>query len=105
MRLLTQALEKQIPGLYTTERVPILEKVAWAKLFHPATSWSWYVLEYDGRDTCFGLVVGLETELGYFSLRELRSSEYFGLQVERDKLFQPTQLQDLPVYDIERVAA
>ena len=104
MQLLTKELERKIPKLYQTERVELLDKVAYAKFFHPVSNWTWYVIEYDGMDTCFGLVVGHETEFGYFSLEEL-SQVGFGLPIERDRHFKPTQIQDLPVHDIERVAA
>ena len=105
MKLLTKAIAAKLPELYKTESMPLPEKVAYAKLFHPASNWTWYVMEFDGQDLCFGLVVGHETEFGYFSLRELSEMRVFGLQVERDIYFRPTQTQDLPVHDIERVAA
>lgn len=105
MKLITRELAAKLPQLYETESVPLPEKVAHVKLFHPARSWTWYVMEYDGKDTCWGLVVGHETEFGYFSLQELSQVEAYGLHVERDLYFKPTQAQDLPVYDIERVAA
>jgi DUF2958 family protein len=106
MKLMPKIVAAKIPKLYETERIPLPEKMVYAKLFHPVSNWTWYVIEYDGSDTCFGLVVGHEVEFGYFSLREL--GETLGglsLPVERDMYFRPTQLQDLPVYDIERVAA
>lgn len=105
MKLMTREIAVKVPELYTTEDVPLSEKVAHVKLFHPAVSWTWYVMEYDGQDTCFGLVVGQETEFGYFSLRELSEVEVYGLHVERDAYFRPTQVQDLVVHDIARVAA
>jgi len=105
MKLVTNALAAKIPKLYETESVRLPDKVAHAKLFHPISNWTWYVVEYDGQDTCWGLVVGHETEFGYFSLRELGETLGFGLPVERDMYFRATQLQDLPVYGIERVAA
>ena len=41
----------------------------------------------------FGLVSGLEVELGYFSLSELKTVRgAFGLHVERDRYFEPTRL-------------
>lgn len=105
MKLMTRELAAKLPQLYETEHAPLPEKVAYAKLFHPASSWTWYVMEYDGQDTCFGLVVGQETEFGYFSLEELSQLQVCGLPIERDMHFRPTQVQDLPIYDIERVVA
>lgn len=103
MKLMPKNISAKIPKLYETERIALREKVAYTKLFHPISNWTWYIIEYDGTDTCFGLVVGHETEFGYFSLREL-SSVWVGLAIERDLHFRPTQIQDLPVYGIERVA-
>ena len=105
MKLITRELAARLPKLYETESVALPEKVAYAKLFHPASSWTWYVMEYDGQDTCFGLVVSQETEFGYFSLQELSELQVFGLPVERDLYFRPTRVQDLPIHDIERVVA
>lgn len=96
MKLMTKAIANQLPKLYETEDVPLPEKVAYAKFFYPENQWTWYPVEYDGKDRFFGLVVGQETELGYFSLEELSSFiGATGLSVERDLYFQPTKLQDL----------
>lgn len=104
--LLTKQLRKQIPKLYTTENIALLDKTAYVKLFMPWTSWKWYVMEFDGRDTCFGLVIGHETELGYFSLRELSELEgEYGLPVERDVSFRPIKLQDLEQFKQAGVVA
>jgi hypothetical protein len=106
MGLLTRDLIRKIPKLYQTEGTPLREKLAIVKLFHPASNWTWYVIEYDGEDTCWGLVEGQEIEFGYFSLSEINwPLGVYQLAVERDKWFQPTEVQDLPLYDIERVAA
>lgn len=105
MRLLTNAIAAKIPKLYETERIALPDKVAQAKFFHPVSNWTWYVIEYDGKDTCFGLVDGHETEFGYFSLRELEETYGFGLPIERDIHFRPTQIQDLPIFNIEQVVA
>jgi hypothetical protein len=44
----------------------------------------------------YGLVSGLELELGYFSLKELRKVKGpLGLSVERDLYFEPKSLNDL----------
>jgi hypothetical protein len=106
MKLLTKALMEKIPELYETEHVPLSEKIAYAKLFDPGSTWTWYIMEYDGKDICFGLVLGHETEFGYFSLKELSSLVFYGRPVvERDMYFKPTQVQDLPIHGIERMAA
>jgi hypothetical protein len=53
------------------------------------------VTEFDGEDLLFGLVQGLEEELGYFSLSELESVRVLGLPVERDLYFTPKPLSAL----------
>ncbi len=103
-RLMTKGLASKIPKLYETESVPLPEKVVRTKLFHPVSQWTWYVIEYDGNDLCWGLVVGHETEFGYFSLTELSQVNVI-LPIERDRYFRPTQVQDLPIHDIGMAAA
>jgi hypothetical protein len=56
-------------------------------------------MEYDGQDIAFGLVVGFETELGDFSLKEIASARGpLGIQPERDIWFCPTPATELPEY-------
>ena len=69
MKLMTKELRGRIPPLYSAEKQA--DPMVHAKFFTPDSNWTWYVLEFDGKDTFFGLVYGLETELGYFSLSEI----------------------------------
>jgi hypothetical protein len=95
MKLLTKAILKRLPPLYSTEEQG-LNAVAQVKFFTPDSSWTWYATEFDGKDTFFGLADGFEKELGYFSLSELQSVRgKLGLPVERDKFFEPTPLKEL----------
>jgi hypothetical protein len=92
----TKAQLNQIPKLYETENIALEDKKVIVRLFHPASNWTWYVIEYDGDDTCWGLVEGHETEYGYFSLKELAQVKGpFGLGVERDRWFTPTRVGDI----------
>lgn len=86
-------LAAQLPALYTTEGQGD-DAIAYAHYFTPDSSWDWYATECDPDEgLCFGLVFGLETELGYFSLDELRFVRGpWGLRVERDLHFEPTAL-------------
>lgn len=86
----------QIPALYATESQGD-DAVAYVKLFTPDSSWTWYATEYDPAEgLCFGLVIGDETELGYFSLDELRAARGpMGLRIERDLYFRPQPLSAL----------
>lgn len=86
----------QLPQLYATEHVPLEDKLIVAKLFHPASNWTWYVIEYDGSDMCWGMVEGHELEYGYFSLNELRQLiGPYGLCIERDRYFKPCKVAEL----------
>lgn len=91
MKLLTKEIIQTFPKLKATENLTDEEKKIIAKFFTPWTRWTWYALEYDGDDTFFGYVRGLESEYGYFSLAELQSIEGpFGLKIERDLHFEGT---------------
>ena len=82
------------------------DAIVTAKFFYPAGAWTWYVLEYDGEDTFFGIVFsdnGLEGEYGYFSRNELESLRgMWGLGVERDKFFNQTELGKSSDYYLKR---
>jgi len=95
MNLLTEEIKKTIPKLYSQEEKGD-EAVACVKFFTPWSNWTWYATEFDGEDTFFGLVIGLETEFGYFSLRELSEvTGPCGLGIERDLYFTPKPLSEL----------
>lgn len=96
MKLLTQEIKKQLPKLYATEKIPTAEKVCRVKFFNPVGSWTWYAVEFDGKDQFFGLVDGFELEWGYFSLRELQSIKGpLGLGIERDLYFGTPKMKDI----------
>ena len=95
MLLLTKAIRRRLPPLYTNEEKG-LDALAVVKFFTPDSSWTWYASEFDGDDLFFGLAVGFEAELGYFRLSELESVRgTLGLPVERDRYFEPTPLRVL----------
>ena len=99
MKLLTKAIRSKLPPLGSTDRLPHDEITVQTKFFTPDSSWSWYATEFDGNDTLFGLVIGFEIEMGYFSLSELESARGpWGLPIERDLWFKPTPLSQLPEY-------
>ena len=81
-----------------------------AKFFTPDAGWTWYAIEGSPVDAdgyfdtdkekvdflFFGLVSGIEVELGYFSLSELKTVRgAFGLPVERDLYFEPIRLSEV----------
>jgi hypothetical protein len=95
IKLLTKELRKKLPKLYSQENES--DPFVICKFFTPDANWTWYALEGSSVDRdglydtekekveflFFGLVIGLEIELGYFSLSELQSVRgAFGLPVE-----------------------
>jgi hypothetical protein len=110
--LLPEILKERMPALYSQEHER--DPVVVAKYFDPAGSWTWYATEgspvdEDGyMDTnkpkvdylFFGLVVGFETELGYFSLNELNTAKeglrgIRALPIERDVWFETQRLSEV----------
>jgi Protein of unknown function (DUF2958) len=97
MKLLTKELIRKIPKLYDQEEKG-MNAIAYVKFFDLLSDWTWFVTEYDGEETFFGLVIGHKAELGYFSLSELQS---LGWRIERDLDFTPTPLSWLMVSEEE----
>jgi hypothetical protein len=93
--LLDKASREKLPPLYSGEEKG-LEAQAQVKFFTPDSNWTWYASEFDGKDLFFGLVDGLELELGYFSLKELKEVHGpLGLPIERDLHYEPKTLKEL----------
>ena len=92
-KLLTKAIAQTIPALCSQDGKG-MEATAYLKLFTPWANWTWFVSEMDAETgQCFGLVVGLERELGYFNLRELEGIRGpGGLRIERDRFFEASPL-------------
>lgn len=92
--LIPKEIREQIPALYATE--DIKDPVAYVKLF--LDGWSWYITEFsiDG-DIAFGYVISpFESELGYFSLDEIKAIKgSLGIGAERDLSFKPTKLSKI----------
>ncbi len=90
--MIPDELKDVIPKPYATEQVP--DPNVYVKLFTPDANWTWFITEYDSVERrAFGMVVGLETELGYFDLNELEEIRGpLGLPIERDLSWQPKPL-------------
>ena len=101
MKLMTKQVEKELKKypLYSQDGKGN-EAVAVCKFF--LQGFTWYVLEAqkNGNDyEFFGIVDGLDKEYGYFTLSQLQSLRgQWGLTVERDMYFKPTQVGDLKFY-------
>lgn len=82
--LLPPTLAATIPPLYSQEQAP--DPIAHARFTYG--TWTWYVLELDPEaGECFGLVIGLAAELGYFTLEEIGE-----IGAVRDETFTPAPM-------------
>lgn len=95
MKLITKAIEKKLPPLYSQDGKGD-QAVAYLKIFDPCSQWTWYATEYDPETgECFGGVQGFEWELGYFNLNELKAvKNRFGIGLERDMYWNPKTLAE-----------
>ena len=101
MKLLTEELKAKIPALYSQENEK--DPMVICKFFDPVGSWTWFVTEGeengDGDFEFFGLVIGFEAELGYFTLSQLETAKQGitglkALPIERDLYFTPCKLSE-----------
>ncbi len=94
-RLMTRELEKKAPPLGATEDE--CDPVAIARFFTPDSCWRWYLCEYDPETReAFGLVQGMEEELGLFNLSELESIRGpLGKFIERDPTWKPRRISEV----------
>ena len=95
MLMLTKENLAALPSLGSQENNP--DPVAQVKFFDTTGSWTWYATEFDPAERqFFGLVKGLETELGYFSLAELEAFRGpMQMGIERDLHFRPCPLSQV----------
>jgi hypothetical protein len=97
MMLLTKAIRKRIPALYSQEKKGMEAKVH-VKFFNPCGAATWFATEFDPETGRFFGYVSMhlgEGELGYFMLHELEGVRLpFGLGIERDRHFEPKPLRE-----------
>lgn len=80
---------KKVP-FGSTDGKPHEEQKVLAKFFNPTGIGTWYITEFDGDDTLYGLCCLQEKELGYVSLKELQTTVVrFNLGIERDIHWDP----------------
>ena len=95
MELMPVEIAADMPAPYMTEHEA--DPLCRVKFFTPDGAWTWFGIEYDpAQHLFFGYVVGMDSELGYFSLDELEAARGpLGLPVERDLYFKPTRLSEV----------
>ena len=96
MKLITEELRKQLPPLYSQENE--LDPMVICKFFTPGSSFTWFIIEFDGEDLLFCKVYSHlcpDGELGYSSLSEIESVRgALGLGIERDLYFKTKRLSE-----------
>jgi len=93
-QLLSKEILDKLPKLGETENQK--NPMAVVKFFYPDANFTWYAIEFDGKDLFYGLVHGFEKELGYFTLSELMTNRgKLGCEIERDLYFNPKPLKEL----------
>lgn len=112
MEFLDAETRAKLPALYSNDQLG-MKALAQVKFFTPDGSWTWYASEgsyvdengYFDTDKekvdylFFGLVIGLEIEVGYFSEFELSQVRgALGLPIERDLYFEPKTLGELQAF-------
>lgn len=101
MKLLTKAIEKQLPDHNAISETPLKELKCIFKLFAPWSGYTFYVCsgekQEDGGYLLWGLVTGLiEDEFGYTMLSEIEEVRGFaGLKIERDLYFDSKPLGEI----------
>jgi len=97
MKLLTDAIKKALPPLYSTENVHPDEKEIIVRFFNPLGNQSWEICEGDEEDGDWRLFGNCDlgfgmSELGYVMLSELESlSVGLGMGIERDICVGPSE--------------
>lgn len=93
-----EKLSKLVPALYSTEKIPLAEKIITAHFF--IGSADWFIVEYDQEeDLAFGYANLGDDEMaewGYISIDELRSVKVKNVfEVEYDGHWIPKPAKDI----------
>lgn len=89
----------RIPRLYSTENIPIADKVVHLHFF--LANSDWFVVEYDGADLFFGYTILCGdlncAEWGYINFNELKSLKIGFLEVdcEREEFWGVKMVSDI----------
>lgn len=99
--LLPMPIRRILPKLYSQDGKK--DPMVYLKLFSPYSQYTFYVTEFDGKDTLYGYVSnGQGSEWGYSSFMELAKASRGRLPlIERDKFFSPKRASRIK--DIKRL--
>jgi hypothetical protein len=99
--LMPISIRSKIPPLYAQDGKK--DKIIYAKFFSPYSRYTFYITEFDGKDTFFGYVSnGQGSEWGYSSFKELATASKMNGRlplIERDTGFSPKKqslIKDIP---------
>ena len=84
LRTLTESFNTAVGS---TDGTPEAEKQVMAKVYSPTMNWTWTIYEasVEGEDLLFfGRVDGFESELGYFTLTDLKTPGAFSQIITAD---------------------
>lgn len=86
---------ERLPPLYSQEKNR--NPKAQVHYFDVFSKWHWYAIEFDGKDLFFGLVLGLEEELGYFSLSDFIELNETSKKtyIVKDSKFKPQSIKEI----------
>jgi len=89
---------RRLPALYSTEDVPLKEKMIYMHFFIGGCDW--YAAEYDPENRIFFGFVILNNDLqnaewGYFSLDELADLKFRFIEVDCDLYFTPRKAKSI----------
>ncbi len=94
MHLLQETLRAKLPPLRSCEKES--DPMLVCKFFTPDAHWTWYAIEFDGKETFLGWVEGDFNEFGYFRLSDFEAIRiHWGLVVRWDLDFEPCRFSQL----------
>ena len=94
MKLLTKDIINKATKQYS--RNSDMEQMVVAKFFNPAGRGTWYLMNMEDENYCWGICHIYEWEVGSFSIKQLESFPLpWGLKVERDRSFKPVKASEL----------
>jgi hypothetical protein len=97
MEVLTIKVLPHLPPLYAQDQEA--DPLVLCTFFPPDSTWTWYAFECDRVDILYGLVMGVEQELGSFLLSEVGQARGpLRLPLERDIHFKPTRLSEVRTF-------